>query len=65
LQVLRIKRTHGRLRNALNGCGDDMKAIGFDLGNTLISYENFPLNWQSFYADALRKVLEVIDNNNL
>lgn len=42
-----------------------MKAIGFDLGNTLISYDKFPLSWESLYADALQKVLEIIDNNHL
>jgi len=34
-----------------------MRAVGFDLGNTLISYDKFPLNWQSLYIEALNKVL--------
>jgi len=31
-----------------------MKAIGFDLGDTLVYYEGTPLNWRSLYAEALR-----------
>jgi putative hydrolase of the HAD superfamily len=34
-----------------------MKAIGFDLGRTLVGYENIPLSWESLYEDALRNVL--------
>ncbi|HWY78934.1 MAG TPA: HAD family hydrolase [Candidatus Sulfotelmatobacter sp.] len=33
------------------------KAIGFDLGDTLIEYENVPLSWQSLYNKALDKVI--------
>ncbi len=39
-----------------------MKAAGFDLGNTLISYDKFPLNWQSLYAEVLGKVLEALNS---
>ncbi|MDP4147459.1 MAG: HAD family hydrolase [Bacillota bacterium] len=34
-----------------------MKAIGFDLGKTLITYEGVPLNWESLYEKALEAVL--------
>lgn len=34
-----------------------IKAVGFDVGHTLIHYNN-PLNWQSLYEPALRKVFE-------
>jgi putative hydrolase of the HAD superfamily len=34
-----------------------MKAIGFDLGRTLIFYENVPLNWKSLYKEALSSTL--------
>jgi putative hydrolase of the HAD superfamily len=34
----------------------EIKAIGFDIGHTLVKY-NSPLNWKSLYPDALRKVL--------
>ena len=30
-----------------------LKAIGFDLGDTLIEYENLPLSWESLYPQAL------------
>ncbi len=33
-----------------------VKAIGFDLGNTLLSYGNTPLSWQSRYKEALNLV---------
>ena len=33
-----------------------LKAIGFDLGNTLLSYGNTPLSWQSRYKEALNLV---------
>jgi putative hydrolase of the HAD superfamily len=33
-----------------------MKAIGFDLGRTLVGYESVPLSWESLYK-ALRDVL--------
>jgi putative hydrolase of the HAD superfamily len=31
-----------------------VKAVGFDLGDTLVYYEGTPLNWKSLYPDALR-----------
>ena len=31
-----------------------IKAVGFDLGDTLIEYEGVPLNWSLFYNDALK-----------
>ncbi|MFC3772505.1 HAD family hydrolase [Paenibacillus sp. GCM10012303] len=33
-----------------------MKAIGFDLGETLICYPNVPLNWSTLYKDAISRV---------
>jgi putative hydrolase of the HAD superfamily len=37
-----------------NGFGDEyMKAIGFDLGRTLVGDENIPLSWKSLYKEAL------------
>jgi putative hydrolase of the HAD superfamily len=36
-----------------------MKAVAFDLGNTL-SYHPFPLSWQAFYRDAITDVLQSI-----
>lgn len=38
-----------------------MKAIGFDLGRTLVGYENIPLSWESLYEDALKNVLVKCD----
>ena len=35
-----------------------MKAIGFDLGKTLIHCAGLPLNWQSLYRQALTRVAE-------
>ena len=35
-----------------------MKAVGFDLGDTLIYYGEFPLNWSDHYREALRKVAQ-------
>lgn len=34
-----------------------VKAIGFDIGHTLIQYNN-PLNWASLYPEALNRVFE-------
>lgn len=34
-----------------------MKAIGFDLGRTLVGYQNIPLSWESLYEEALKDVL--------
>lgn len=45
-----------------------MKAIGFDLGSTLIKYENVPQSWKSLYKEALKDVLiscDCIPNNNM
>jgi putative hydrolase of the HAD superfamily len=33
-----------------------IKAIGFDLGDTLIEYKDVPLNWQHLYVSALQEV---------
>jgi len=35
-----------------------LKAIGFDLGETLIHYAGLPLNWQGLYGQALTRVAE-------
>ena len=35
-----------------------LKAIGFDLGETLIHYAGLPLNWQGLYEQALTRVAE-------
>lgn len=45
-----------------------IKAIGFDLGDTLIEYNNVPLSWESLYEEALSDVLDkfnIMDKNNL
>lgn len=34
-----------------------MKAVGFDLGRTLISYGDVPLSWESLYKKALSSTL--------
>lgn len=34
-----------------------MKAIGFDLGHTLVFYEDVPLNWKCLYKEALSNTL--------
>jgi len=34
-----------------------IKAVSFDIGNTLVNYSN-PLNWKSMYTPALRRVME-------
>lgn len=34
------------------------KAVGFDLGETLIHYMGLPLNWQGLYGQALTRVAE-------
>lgn len=33
-----------------------MRAIGFDLGNTLVEYAGVPLNWEKHYPAALREL---------
>ena len=38
-----------------------MRAVVFDLGNTLKNYEAFPLNWQGFYRDAIVSLLQSIN----
>ena len=53
-----------------------IKAIGFDIGGTLVNY-NKPLNWSALYEDAinymcnqdytikdLTQIIEIIKNNN-
>lgn len=37
------------------------RAIGFDLGETLITYADAPLNWTSLYRDALTRVAGALD----
>jgi putative hydrolase of the HAD superfamily len=39
------------------------KAIGFDLGETLIYYASLPLNWQGIYPQALAHVAAVCSHN--
>ena len=36
-----------------------IKAVCFDLGHTLVHYDN-PLNWQELYAGALTRVLQEV-----
>lgn len=38
-----------------------IKAVAFDLGDTLIEYKNVPLSWQDFYSEALSKVAETCE----
>ena len=40
-----------------------LRAIGFDLGETLVHYAGLPLNWQSLYPQALARVAEVCGHN--
>ncbi|WP_297417941.1 HAD family hydrolase [Clostridium sp.] len=40
-----------------------MKAIGFDLGRTLIGDENIPLSWKSLYKEALIDILRRCNSN--
>lgn len=35
----------------------NIKAIGFDLGRTLVEDESVPLSWKSLYKDALSEAL--------
>lgn len=35
-----------------------IKAVGFDLGDTLIGYKDVPSNWQGLYSEALLKVAD-------
>jgi putative hydrolase of the HAD superfamily len=35
-----------------------IKAVGFDLGETLIYYPGIPLSWQTFYREALTQAAE-------
>lgn len=39
-------------------CDFLIEAVGFDLGGTLIEYQDVPLSWQSLYSEALHKVAE-------
>lgn len=41
-----------------------ISAIGFDLGDTLIEYNNVPLSWSSLYKEALIGVLDRIKVNS-
>lgn len=36
-----------------------IRAVGFDLGDTLIEYKDVPLNWQVFYSKALSIVADI------
>lgn len=36
-----------------------MRAVGFDLGGTLIDYQGIPLSWKSLYRQALLRVAEI------
>lgn len=38
-----------------------IRAVGFDLGDTLIEYEGVPLNWSMYYCDALKLAFGKID----
>ena len=40
-----------------------VRAVAFDLGNTLKNYETFPLNWQGFYRNAIVAILRNISIN--
>ena len=40
-----------------------MKAIGFDLGRTLVEYENIPLSWKSLYREALIDAINRCNSN--
>jgi putative hydrolase of the HAD superfamily len=40
-----------------------MKAVGFDLGRTLVGYENIPLSWKSLYKEALIDTLHRCNSN--
>ena len=33
-----------------------MKAVAFDLGDTLVEYEGIPLSWEAYYRDALENL---------
>lgn len=37
-----------------------MKAVGFDLGDTLIYYENVPLSWKNLYRSALIEIMQAM-----
>lgn len=38
-----------------------MKAVGFDLGDTLMYYENVPLSWKDLYKEALIQILHELN----
>lgn len=40
-----------------------MKAVGFDLGRTLVGDENVPLSWKSLYKEALIDALHKCNSN--
>lgn len=37
-----------------------MKAIAFDLGDTLVEYEGVPLSWEAHYREALENLAESV-----
>jgi putative hydrolase of the HAD superfamily len=41
--------------------GMSMKAVGFDLGETLIYYEDVPLSWKDLYREALIQILHELN----
>lgn len=38
-----------------------MKSVAFDLGDTLIYYENVPLSWKNLYREALIEIMDAIN----
>ncbi|MBA3881802.1 MAG: HAD family hydrolase [Chthoniobacterales bacterium] len=52
-----------RSRWKLRGCGCRIRAIGFDLGDTLICYADTPLSWSSLYSEALSCVAAACEAN--
>lgn len=38
-----------------------MKAIAFDLGDTLVEYDGLPLNWEAHYPEALRELANYLE----
>jgi putative hydrolase of the HAD superfamily len=37
-----------------------MRAVAFDLGDTLVEYEGLPLSWEAHYPDALAKLADYL-----
>lgn len=50
--------------NNLKNIGFQIKAIGFDIGHTLVHYKN-PLNWKVSYTPALVQVIEACGFGNV